>query len=135
MTYSEGLEGGLHHAGDRAFYRSSQDLVNMPRRESFENDEAYLATLAHEFSHSTAHKTRLDLPIGNAFGSKPYALEELRAEFASMLIANRLQISCDTQNHVAYFDSWIKALDGKASNLMKVFSNAVKAADLVVGEQ
>ena len=135
MTYSEGLEGGLHHAGDRAFYRSSQDLVNMPRRESFENDEAYLATLAHEFSHSTAHKTRLDLPIGNTFGSKPYALEELRAEFASMLITNRLQISCDTQNHVAYFDSWIKALDGKASNLMKVFSNAVKAADLVVGEQ
>ena len=33
------------------------------------------------------------------------------------------------------FESWINALDGKASNLMKVFSSAVKAADLVVGEQ
>ena len=62
----------------------------------------------------------------------------MTAEFAAVLISNRLQITCNTQNHAAYLSSWAKAIkDSKSPSqqLMKVFSNAVKAADLVIGEQ
>ena len=137
MIFKDQLEGGLKHgSADSAYYRPSLDQVVMPDKESFKNDEAYLSTLAHEFSHATGSTKRLNRAWLKGYSKRSNkALEELTAEFSSLLISNRLQISCDTQNHVSYFESWIGALDGKASNLMKVFSSAVKAADLVVGEQ
>ena len=53
------LKNGLKHHGDKAYYMDKTDHVVMPERESFTNDEAYLSTLAHEFSHATGHKDRL----------------------------------------------------------------------------
>lgn len=136
MIFKDQLEGGLKHGSDSAFYRPSLDMVVMPDRETFKSDEAYLSTLAHEFSHATGNSKRLNRAwLKNYSKRSNRAFEELTAEFSSLLISNRLQISCDTQNHISYFESWLSALDGKASNLMKVFSSAVKAADLVVGEQ
>ncbi|BCV04923.1 MAG: hypothetical protein CM15mV94_220 [uncultured marine virus] len=32
--------------------------------------------------------------------------EELVAEFSAVLISNRLQITCDTQNHASYLGGW-----------------------------
>jgi antirestriction protein ArdC len=93
--------------------------------------------LAHEFSHATGHKDRLNRTWLNNY-SKYRGLEELTAEFSSVLISNRLQITCNTKNHAAYLSGWAKSVkDAKSPSqaLMKVFSNAVKAADLVIGEQ
>ncbi len=61
MIFKDQLEGGLKHgSADSAYYRPSLDQVVMPDRESFKNDEAYLSTLAHEFSHATGNTKRLD---------------------------------------------------------------------------
>ena len=62
----------------------------------------------------------------------------MTAEFSSVLIANRLQITCNTKNHAAYISGWAKSVKNAknpSQALMKVFSNAVKAANLVIGEQ
>ena len=54
MIFKDQLEGGLKHgSADSAYYRPSLDQVVMPDRSTFKNDEAYLSTLAHEFSHAT----------------------------------------------------------------------------------
>ena len=53
-------EGGLKHGSDSAYYKPSLDMVVMPDRSTFKNDEAYLSTLAHEFSHATGSTNRLD---------------------------------------------------------------------------
>jgi antirestriction protein ArdC len=45
----------VQHGGNRAFYAPSRDLVQMPPRESFRDHESYVATLAHELTHWTAH--------------------------------------------------------------------------------
>ena len=135
MIYSKDLKDGVKHRGDKAYY--TEDYVVMPPRESFTNDEAYLSTLAHEFAHSTGHKDRLNRKWLNEY-SKYRPLEEMTCEFAAVLISNRLQITCNTQNHAAYLSSWAKHIkDSKSPSqqLMKVFSNSVKAADLVIGEQ
>jgi len=137
LVFSKDLKNGLKHHGDKAYYMDKTDHVVMPERESFTNDEAYLSTLAHEFSHATGHKDRLNRTWLNEY-SRYRPLEEMTAEFSAVLISNRLQITCNTQNHVAYLSSWAKHIKNSKSpsqQLMKVFSNAVKAADLVIGEQ
>ena len=137
MIFSKDLKGGLIHGGDQAYYQDQLDHVVMPERESFTNDEEYLSTLAHEFSHATGHKDRLNRMWLNNYGTYR-GLEELTAEFSSVLVANKLQITCNTKNHAAYISSWAKSVKNAknpSQALMKVFSNAVKAANLVIGEQ
>ena len=137
MIFSKDLKGGLIHGGDQAYYQDQLDHVVMPERESFTNDEEYLSTLAHEFSHATGHKDRLNRKWLNEYRTYR-GLEELTAEFSSVLVANRLQITCNTKNHAAYISGWAKSVKNAknpSQALMKVFSNAVKAANLVIGEQ
>lgn len=67
----------------QAYYRISDDIVNMPRRDSFESAEAMYDTLFHELIHSTAHPSRLDRKSGSSvsfFGSETYSKEELIAQ-------------------------------------------------------
>tara|TARA_R110002020_G_scaffold170764_2_gene360632 strand:- start:2374 stop:3354 length:981 start_codon:yes stop_codon:yes gene_type:complete len=137
MIFSKDLKNGLKHGGNQPYYESTNDFVKMPERSTFDNDSAYLSTLAHEFCHGSGHKDRLNRKWLNEY-SKFRPQEEMCVEFASVLICNRLQIDCNTQNHAAYISGWVKGIkDAKSPSqeLMKVFSNAVKAADLVIGEQ
>ena len=136
MIFKEDLKGGLRHGSDRAYYRDDLDSVTMPNRSDFKSDEAYLATLAHEFSHASGHKDRLNRKWLNNY-SQYRPQEELVAELSAVLCANRLQITCDTQNHASYLGGWasrIKDSKNPAQELFKVFAYASKAADTVLGE-
>ena len=116
--------------GDRAYYRESSDEIVIPKRYNFKNDESYLATYAHECIHSTKHKSRLQR------NDLSYPNEELVAELGAYIVCNRLQISnLDTMNHAAYLESWCPMLKSDPKILFKSLANAVKAADLVIGEQ
>lgn len=136
MIFKDELKGGLHHGSDSAYYRPSNDSIAMPNREDFKTDEGYLATLAHEMAHATGHKDRLNRKwAANYDQYRPQ--EELVAEFSAVLISNRLQITCDTQNHASYLGGWasrIKDSKNPAQELFKVFSYASKAANTVLGE-
>jgi len=50
----------IEHKEPRAYYRPPDDVVNMPKANLFNSDEAYYSTLFHELIHSTGHKSRLD---------------------------------------------------------------------------
>ena len=137
MIYAKDLKGGLIHGGDQAYYQDQLDHVVMPERDSFIDDQEYLSTLSHEFAHSTGHKDRLNRKWLNNY-STYRGLEECCAEFTSVLVAKRLQITCNTKNHAAYISSWAKSVKNAknpSQALMKVFSNSVKAANLIIGEQ
>ena len=137
IVFKDELEGGLNHGSDSAYYRDDIDSVTMPNREDFKNDEAYLSTLAHEFAHATGHKDRLNRKWLNNYAQyRPQ--EELVAEFTSVLVANRLQITCDTQNHASYLGGWasrIKDSKNPAQELFKVFAYSSKAANTILGEE
>jgi antirestriction protein ArdC len=53
----------IRHGGNRAFYSISADAIQMPPFESFQAD-SYYGTLAHEATHWTGSKTRLDRDFG-----------------------------------------------------------------------
>ena len=125
----------IKHGGAIACYSPTADKISMPLPEAFISRETYLATKLHEIMHSTGHKSRLDRKLGNSFGSKAYAKEELVAEFASVLACLRLDIGYEIENHASYLKSWAKNLrEGGAKELLKVLSQAKQAADLVAPE-
>ena len=113
--------------GDQAFYNSSKDVVVIPERELFKNNYGYYATQLHELSHATGHETRLNRKLKNSFGTEDYAKEELRAEIASSLLMQDLDITqteYEMNNHAAYIKSWISILENEPNELFKAISEA-----------
>ena len=120
--------------GVQPCYSPQLDQMRMPEAEAFTTREAFCATWAHEMAHSTGHSSRLNRPMGGGHGSKAYAREELVAELASVLIAYRLQIGCQLENHAAYLSNWAELLKEEPKALFKVLSQARQAADLIAPE-
>jgi antirestriction protein ArdC len=129
----------IKHGSSQAYYRPSADQVSMPSRESFLSVEDYYATLFHELTHSTGHKSRLDregITQLDTFGSNRYSREELIAEMGAAFLCGRAGIDCQAlhDNQAAYLASWIKALRGDAKLVVLAAAAAQKAADLLLSE-
>ncbi len=113
-----------HAAGDRAFYQPSTDSITLPERSQFQAADGYYATALHELGHWTGHASRLDRDLAHPFGSEGYAREELRAEIASLMLGERLEIGHDPGQHAAYVKSWIKALKDDPREIFRAASDA-----------
>ena len=51
----------IRHVQHQAYYRPSEDLINMPERYLFTSaEEEYYSTLFHEMTHATGHEKRLN---------------------------------------------------------------------------
>jgi antirestriction protein ArdC len=132
-------DGGpsLAYGGDRAFYRPSEDHVQIPPIESFTGTSEYYSTLFHELGHSTGAETRLNrktLTDASYFGAPNYCKEELVAEFtAAFLCGNVGVLPGSVDNSAAYIDGWRKALKDDPKAVVWAASQAQKAADLILG--
>ena len=120
-----------------AYYNVSQDFVQMPPFESFRDAASYYATLAHETTHWTRHKSRLDRDFGRKrFGDEGYAMEELVAELGSAFLSADLDLTPDVrENHASYIASWIKVLKDDKRAIFTAASHAQRAADFLHGLQ
>lgn len=119
-----------------AFYRPSDDLVAMPRIESFQSADSYYATLFHELSHATGHPSRLNRP-GVAqtthFGSEDYSREELVAELASAFVC--AEIGLDNSliaDSASYISGWLVALKRDPKAIVLAATQARRAADYIL---
>lgn len=99
-----------HQQGNRAYYSPGQDRIVLPLKDQFPDPERYYSTALHELGHWTGHESRLNRPFVGSFGTPDYAREELRAEISSLLVGQRLGISHDPGQHMAYVADWIKVL-------------------------
>jgi antirestriction protein ArdC len=115
-----------HLPVDTANYSPLRDQITMPLKEQFDAPDKYYATLLHELGHWTGHPSRLERSIMNKFGTEDYAREELRAEIASLLIGQELQIGHDPGQHVAYVDSWIRILQDTPFEIHAAAADAEK---------
>lgn len=122
-----------HAPGDRAYYRPSTDSITLPERNQFPAADAYYATALHELGHWTGHPSRLDRDLSHPFGSEGYAREELRAEIASLMLGERLDIGHDPGQHAAYVGSWIKALKEDPKEIFRAAADAERIAGYVMG--
>jgi len=129
----------IEHIQPRAFYRSDQDLVNLPKPEHFKSDVKYYGTAFHELVHSTGHEKRLgrrpsDVP--RFFGDREYSQEELVAEMGAAFLCSEAGIGqVLIEDQAAYIDNWISVLKGTPKMAIKAASAAQAAADYILNNQ
>jgi len=133
----------IRHGLDRAFYSPAADSVGMPLPERFDTAENYYNVLFHELTHSTGHESRLNRKGVNgsdgqwsAFGSTPYASEELVAEMGAAFLSGQAGIVERTlDNSAAYVASWLQRLKHDSRLVVLAAAQAQKAADFILGRQ
>jgi len=133
----------IRHGGGRACYVPSVDRVDMPKPEAFLSEQDYYSVLFHELTHSTGHESRLNRkgvasPDGewSAFGSTPYAREELVAEMGAAFLAGHAGIVERTiNNSAAYVQSWLQRLKQDSRLIVQAAGQAQKAADFILDRQ
>ena len=125
------------------YYRESEDLINMTPKAKFHDTsdadatQHYYATLFHELTHATKHKSRLDRR--NQFeddSRKSYAYEELVAELGSIMLSQHFnQTKTVRENHAQYLNSWIKALQKDFTFLTSAAQKASAAVEYYLNQQ
>ena len=125
----------LYDGENRAFYSLSEDKIHLPKIENFKTKNDYYATALHEIAHSTGHESRLNRNLkGGTFGDENYAIEEFRAEFASLFMQYELDLNFDAkhfENHSAYIQGWSKAIKEDKNVLFAAIKDAGKIATYV----
>lgn len=126
-------EADIRHGGNKAYYAIGEDFIRMPPFECFVNAESHAATLAHELTHWTRHKSRLAREFGQKrFGDEGYAMEELVAELGSAFLCADLSITPEVrEDHADYIASWLKVLKEDKRAIFTAASYASKALDFL----
>lgn len=123
--------------GTSAWYRPSEDLVQVPPLESFKSAETYYACRLHEYGHATGHESRLNRPsvVGEIqFGSTCYGREELIAELCSAFVCGVIGLdNTYIENAASYIQSWLSALRSDKRAIVVAASRAQRAADYLLG--
>ena len=102
-------KANIRHGGNMAYYNINSDFVQMPPFEAFRDAESYYAALAHECTHWTRAKSRLDRDLGRKkWGDAGYAMEELVAELGSAFLCADLDLTPEVrEDHAAYIANWL----------------------------
>ena len=123
----------ISYGGDRAAYIPSQDRIIMPKAEQFLSQEGFYSTVLHELAHWTAHPTRLNRELGQRFGDRAYAFEELIAETSAALTAAQAGVVPEPRAETAkYLNNWVEAMREDKRIVITVFSKAQAATDFIL---
>jgi antirestriction protein ArdC len=102
----------------------------------FHDVNAYYATLAHESTHWTGAKHRLNRDMTSRFGEQAYAMEELVAELGAAFIVSNLGLTSEPRpDHAGYIASWLQVLKNDKRAIFTASSKAQTAADYLHGLQ
>lgn len=132
----------IANGGTRAFYRESEDRIQMPDRALFQHTETSTATegyygvLFHECGHASGHKSRLARDLTGRFGTESYAMEELVAEWISAMLCADLSITAQPRaDHAHYIANWLQVLKNDKGAAMAAAATASRAVEFLHGLQ
>jgi antirestriction protein ArdC len=120
----------ISHGGDAAFYAPSVDRIQLPNKNTFDNESSYYATAFHELTHWAGSESRLDRVKGKRFADPAYAFEELVAEMGAAFLCQDYGIQGELR-HAGYIQSWLKACRDDNRAIFKAAALAQKAADYI----
>lgn len=134
------LRPPIHHGANRACYWPSFDRVDMPMPGCFRTPAHYYNVLFHELTHATGHESRLKRKgvagsdgEWSAFGSTPYAREELVAEMGAAFLCGQSGIVERTiEESAAYVAGWLERLRDDKKLVVTAAAQAQKAADYIL---
>ena len=125
----------IKHKEQRAYYHPKDDYVNMPKKKSFNSDNAYYSTLFHELVHSTGNEKRLNRQsvVNNSkFGDETYSLEELVAEIGTCYLQSLTGITSEFVQSSAYIQGWLSKLKNDKRFIFIASNQAQKAIDFIL---
>ncbi len=126
---SLGIE--IRYGSQRAYYAPGPDRVQMPPFETFESTAHFLSTLAHEMTHASGHRDRLDRLRGR-IDDKARAREELVAELGSAFLCADLGIASSPRaDHASYIASWSELLTDEPRAVFDAATQAQKAVEFL----
>lgn len=130
-SFIAGLHADIRHGGNQAYYQITNDFIKMPELSTFDATESYYATLFHELTHWTRHKSRLDRDMGRkTWGDAGYAMEELVAEMGAAFICADLGLHAEPrQDHASYIASWLEVLKNDKRAIFTASSKASQATE------
>ena len=131
--YFAALGATIRHGRNRASYSVAADAIQMPPFESFQDADSYYATFAHECTHWTGSRTRLNRDFGgHRFGSEGYAVEELVAELGAAFMCADLELALEPrEDHASYIATWLKVLAADNRAVFTVAAHAQRAAEFI----
>lgn len=121
----------LRHGGDQAFYRPSDDIIQLPLPAVFPQASRYYNTALHELTHWTSHPSRCNRVLSNRAHLEAYAFEELVAEMGSAFLSSHCGLHSELQ-HASYIASWLRALRNDKRLIFNAASLAQRAADYLL---
>lgn len=126
----------IRYEGNRAYFSSAHDYIQIPKREAFigtktiSPTEAFYSTVLHELCHWTGAKTRLNRDLNNRFGDEAYAAEELVAGIGEAFACAELGITPELrEDHVQYVASWLKILKADKRAIFTAAAAASRAVE------
>jgi antirestriction protein ArdC len=128
MVNATGIK--VHYGASQACYRPGPDVVEVPWREAFYEDDGFASTLLHEIAHGSGHKSRLDRQFGKRFGDNAYAAEEIVAEMCSAFLCAEIGYKHE-HDSAAYIDHWVKVMKADNRAIITAASYASHAADWI----
>ena len=138
LSYWDQNESKIVYGGSQAYYKASNDEVHLPKRADFKSMQEFYSTALHEIGHSTGHESRLNRDLSGRFGSEDYAMEELRAEIASIFMEQDLGVEPSEgrlQNNAAYIQSWKDEIKENPNALFTAIADADKIARYVSSKE
>nr|WP_313665890.1 zincin-like metallopeptidase domain-containing protein [Brucella intermedia] len=124
------------HDRPSACYLPKADIIEMVDFSRLTSGKAYYSVLAHEVTHWTGAKTRLDRDLSGRFGTDSYAIEELVAELGAAFIAAKLGLPGDPRkDHAPYIATWLEVLKNDSRAIFTAASKAQAAADYLAAFQ
>lgn len=129
-------------SGHSAFYRPSDDTIQMPERGLFTGTdttsatEALYATWLHEGVHATGHKSRLDRNFSAKFGTQERSAEELVAELGAAFLCADLVVTPHLRDdHAHYIAHWLEIMKGDKKAIFTAAAAANRAVEWLHGKQ
>jgi antirestriction protein ArdC len=128
----------LQHPDHAPVYRVDQDMVQTPPFEMFDNGACYYATMFHELTHWTGHKSRLDRMEEACRSMRGRAVEELIAELGATILCSQFDLEQpDYAGGASYIAQWMQEIpkDERSSALFEAASKASAAVDYMASLQ
>ncbi len=124
----------IRHGGDQAFYRPSDDVIQLPSPAVFPEANRYYNVALHELTHWTGAAGRCNRPLLGRQHIEAYAFEELVAELGSAFLSASCGLPSELQ-HATYIETWLHALKNDKRLIFTAASMAQKAADYLLPPQ
>ena len=137
LKYWNTFESPIIYGGNSACYLIEEDEIHLPKKEEFFTIQDFYGTAFHEIGHSTGSKKRLGRDLSGGFGSEKYAIEELRAEIASMFMEQDLGVQKSEQNirnNSAYIQHWKSKIKENPNVLFNAVADAEKITKYVLNK-